>query len=37
MMNFRNSKTKRIVSGIIVALIVIAMVLPMLGAVVGIF
>ena len=37
MMNFRDSKTKRIVSGIIVALIVVAMVLPMLASVVGIF
>lgn len=37
MMNFRNDKTKRIVSGIIVGLIVVAMVLPMLTAVIGWF
>ena len=37
MMHFRDKKTKRILSGILVALIVIAMVLPTLAAVIGMF
>lgn len=37
MMHFKNDKTKRVVSGIIVLLIVVAMVLPMLTAVIGWF
>ena len=35
MMHFRDKKTKRILSGILVVLIVIAMVLPTLAAVIG--
>ena len=30
MMNFQNKKTKRIVTGVIIAFLVIAMVLPMI-------
>ena len=37
MMHFRDKKTKRILSGILVVLIVIAMVLPTLAAVIGMF
>lgn len=37
MMHFKNNKTKRIVSGVIVAVLVIAMVLPILYSVIGIF
>ena len=37
MMNFRDKITQRILSGILVVLIVIAMVLPTLAAVIGIF
>ena len=37
MMHFRDKKTKRILSGILVELIVIAMVLPTLAAVIGMF
>lgn len=34
MFNMRNSKTKRIIAGVIVVLVVIAMILPMLVSVV---
>lgn len=37
MMHFHDKKTKRILSGILVVLIVIAMVLPTLAAVIGMF
>lgn len=37
MMHFRDKKTERILSGILVVLIVIAMVLPTLAAVIGMF
>ena len=37
MMHFRDKNTKRILSGILVVLIVIAMVLPTLAAVIGMF
>lgn len=37
MMHFRDKKTKRILSWILVVLIVIAMVLPTLAAVIGMF
>lgn len=37
MMHFRDKKTKRILSEILVVLIVIAMVLPTLAAVIGMF
>lgn len=37
MMHFRDKKAKRILSGILVVLIVIAMVLPTLAAVIGMF
>ena len=37
MMHFRDKKTKRILSRILVVLIVIAMVLPTLAAVIGMF
>jgi len=33
-LNFHNSKTRKIVSGIIVALLIVAMVLPMLLSVI---
>lgn len=37
MMNFRDKKVKRIFSGILVVLIVLAMVLPTLASIIGVF